>query len=158
MAKSETIALVAEIVRGYVSHNSIAADDLPNLIATVHRSFAELGQPAEAAGSRKPAVAINRSYGRNFVVCLECGRRGMTLRRHLTAAHSLSPRDYRARWNLRHTHPLIAPAYSERRSSVAQQIGLGQIRRTRAVTPEPPAPTPERRGRRRRTAPAPTTP
>jgi predicted transcriptional regulator len=146
MAKSETIALVAEIVRGYVSHNSIAASDLPSLVTLVQRSLAQLGEPPEVPVIRKPAVAINRSYGRDFVTCLDCGWRGKMLHRHLTAAHGLSPRDYRARWKLRDTHPLIAPAYSERRSTLAKQIGLGQLRRTTVVTPEPPAP-PKRRGR-----------
>src|SRR5207247_2485285 len=121
MAEAKTIdpRLVAEIVCGYVSRNSIAAGDLPNLIALVYQSFAELGQSAQALGPLTPAVAINRSHGRDFVICIECGWRGKTLRRHLTVSHGLSPREYRARWNLRATHPLIAPAYSERRSSVA---------------------------------------
>ena len=158
MADAKTIGprLVAEIVGSYVSNNSIAASDLPNLITLVQRSLAQLGEPPEVPVIRKPAVAINRSYGRDFVTCLDCGWRGKMLRRHLTAAHGLSPRDYRARWKLRDTHPLIAPAFSERRSSIAKQIGLGQIRRTRAVAPEPPAP--KRRGRPGGTPPAPTTP
>ncbi|SRR6266851_2779252 len=158
MTEGKTIDphLVAEIVAGYISHNSIAASELANLIAVVHRSLAGLGQPAEASASRTPAVAINRSYGRDFVICLECGWRGTMLRRHLTAAHALSPRDYRARWNLRDTHPLIAPGYSQRRSSLAKQLGLGQRRRAAATAPAPSAPTPKRRRRPRRTAPPPT--
>ena len=117
MADAKTIdpRLVAEIVGSYVSNNSIAASDLPSLVTLVQRSLAQLGEPPEVPVIRKPAVAINRSYGRDFVTCLDCGWRGKMLRRHLTAAHGLSPRDYRARWNLRDTHPLIAPAYSERR-------------------------------------------
>src|SRR5438094_7790152 len=140
MAEAKTIdpRLVAEIVCAFVSHNSIAASDLPNLIALVHQSLAEIGQ--SALGLLTPAVAINRSHGRDFVICLECGWRGKTLRRHLTVSHGLSPREYRARWNLRDTHPLIAPAYSERRSSVAKQLDLGHRGRARGVAPEPGAP------------------
>ena len=158
MPQTKTIdpRLVAQIVSSYIAHNKIAAVELPDLIATVHQTLTELGQPAEAPRPLAPAVAISRSYGRDFVVCLECGWRGKMLRRHLTAAHGLSPRDYRSRWKLRHTHPLIAPAYSERRASLAKQIGLGNLRRTRAVAPEPPAPTPKRRGRSRRAAPTAT--
>jgi len=159
MTESKTIdpRLVAQIVRRYVAHNKIPASDLPNLIAIIHRSLAGLGQPLEPSASPKPAVAINRSYARDFVVCLECGWRGKMLRRHLTAAHGLSPLDYRARWNLRATHPLIAPAYSERRTLLAKQIGLGRGVRRRG-SPEAGAPSPKRRGRPRRTAPPPTTP
>ena len=113
MAEAKTIdpRLVAEIVCGYVSHNSTAASDLSNLIALVHRSLAELAERREIPVIPKPAVAINRSYGRDFVICLECRWRGKMMRRHLGAAHGLSPREYRAQWNLRETHPLIAPAY-----------------------------------------------
>jgi predicted transcriptional regulator len=159
MAESKTIDphLVAEIVGGYIAHNKIAAGELPDLIAVVHRSLARLGKPAEVPAAVTPAVAINRSYGRDFVVCLECGWRGLTLRRHLTARHGLAPRDYRVRWHLRDIHPLTAPAYSERRSTLAKQLGLGQARQAAAAAPEPPPPTPRRRGRPRRTAPSPAT-
>ena len=155
MAKSKTIdlRLVADIVRGYVSHNSVAASDVPNLIALVHRSLAELGKPAEVTMVPTPAVARNRSYGRNFVVCLECGWRGLTLRRHLAVSHRQAPAEYRARWRLKATHPLTAPAHSERRSTLAKQIGFGQGRQASAVAPEPPAPPRKRRGRPPRTTP-----
>jgi predicted transcriptional regulator len=179
MSEAKTIdpSIVTEIVRSYVAHNTIAAGELPNLIATVHRSLAGLGAPAEIP-PREPAVAINRSYGRDFVICIECGWRGQMLRRHLTVAHELSPADYRARWNLKKTHPITAPAYSERRTAMAKQIGLGNSRQPSQSVDEPeaappaaiPAPAaldrafiaslsqPKRRGRPRRTAPAATTP
>jgi predicted transcriptional regulator len=37
--KTDAPSLVAEIVGAYVAHNTIAAGELPNLIATVHRSL-----------------------------------------------------------------------------------------------------------------------
>jgi predicted transcriptional regulator len=179
MPESKTIdpALVAKIVLGYVAHNSIPAGELPILIATVHRSLVGLGAPAEVPAPQ-PAVAINRSYGSNFVACLECGWRGKMLRRHLTTSHSLSPSDYRARWNLKDTHPLTAPAYTERRSELAKQFGLGNSRQPSqseaGPTAVPPAAVPaqteldpvflaslsqrKRRGRPRRATPTATTP
>ena len=66
------------------------------------------------------------------------------LRRHPRVEHGLSVDEYRARWNLRSNHPVVAPAYSQRRSAVAKEIGLG--RRRHAVEPAAPV----RRGRRRR--------
>jgi predicted transcriptional regulator len=141
-------SLVAQIVRGYVAQNTIAAGELPNLIATIHRSLAGLDMPAETPAP-KSAVAINRSYGRTFVACLECGWRGQILRRHLSVSHGLSPSAYRTRWNLKKTHPITAPAYSERRTAMAKQFGLGRLR----ASPEtPPTAPPKRRGRPRTSA------
>jgi hypothetical protein len=60
------------------------------------------------------------------VVCLDCGYRGKTLRRHISSRHSLSADEYRRRWGLRPDHPLTAPAYSEHRSTLAKQLGLGR--------------------------------
>ena len=64
--KSMGPLLVAQIVRSYVAHNGIPSGELPNLIATVHRSLAGLGKPT-AAPPPTAAVAINRSYNRNFL-------------------------------------------------------------------------------------------
>lgn len=142
-AKTTNPHLVSQIVRSFVAHNHIAAGDLPNLIATVHRSLSELGPPVEAL-PLKSAVAINRSYGPNFVVCLDCGWRGQMLRRHLMVAHGLSPIDYRARWHLKPTHPITAPGYSAHRSTLAKGVGLGRIGKGRApaaASIQPSAPT-----------------
>ena len=124
-------ALVAKIVSDYVKKNKVAPADIPTLIATVHQSLAALWKPAEPEQPRTPAVPIRRSVSANHVVCLECGWRGKTLGRHLQTRHGVSRNDYRVRWKLAPDHPLTAPAYSERRSALAKQFGLGQKRTAR---------------------------
>jgi predicted transcriptional regulator len=154
MPEPKTInpSLVARIVRSYVVRNALSPGELSNLITTVHRSLTDLGAPVPQPAST-PAVAVNRSYGRDFVICLECGRRGVMLRRHLTVSHGLSPREYRSKWGLKDTHPIVAPAYAARRSTLAKQLGLGHSRQSTEAAPAPPAPTPKRRGRPRRATP-----
>jgi predicted transcriptional regulator len=61
-------------------------------------------------------------------------------------AHGLEPASYRIRWKLATDHALTAPAYSERRSTMAKQLGLGRKR----SEVEPPARA--RRSRRRQPA------
>lgn len=142
--------LVAEIVRGYVANNSIAVDQLGGLIATVHQTLGGLGTntavPTLAPEKLVPAVPIRRSVQPDHVVCLECGFRAVTLRRHLRVAHGLEPAAYRVRWKLATDHALTAPAYSEHRSTMAKELGLGR-KRAEAETP-----TRARRGRRRQVA------
>jgi predicted transcriptional regulator len=146
--------LTTNIVAAYVRRNKIGADQLPVLISTVHQALTSLGRPAaEVNGNRTPAVPIRRSVHRDYVVCLNCGWRGVTLRRHLTSCHGLSVDQYRARWNLPRDHPMTAPGYSERRSGLAKQLGLGRGRRASGEEPEPAAPetpaTPQSGSRRR---------
>lgn len=148
--------LVAEIVRGYVAQNSIGVDQLAGLIATVHRTLSGLGTntPVPATEALTPSVSIRRSVQHEHVVCLECGFRGLMLLRHLRVAHGLEPAAYRVRWKLPADHPIIAPTYSERRSTLAKQIGLGRPREAVVSTPAPEviAPPARRRGRKPRSA------
>ena len=134
---------VVEIVSSYVRHNTIAAADLPRLIVNVYRALAGGGQAAPLPAPQVPAVPIRRSVTPEFVVCLECGFRARTLRRHLREAHGLRPDEYRARWGLAGDHSLVAPGYSARRSAIAKASGLGRRRSSAPPPSEPP--------RRRRT-------
>ena len=133
--------LTTNIVAAYVRRNQIGTDQLPILISTVHQALASLGKPvAQFDRERTPAVPIRRSIHRDYVVCLECGWRGKMLRRHLASGHELSVEQYRVRWNLPREHPMTAPSYSEQRSSLAKQIGLGRGRSASREEPEPVAP------------------
>jgi predicted transcriptional regulator len=133
--------LTTNIVAAYVRHNQIGSDQLVTLISTVHQALSGLGEAAaETETERTPAVPIRRSVHRDYVVCLECGWRGQMLRRHLATGHELDVAQYRARWNLPREHLMTAPGYSERRSGLAKQIGLGRSRRASREEPEPVAP------------------
>jgi predicted transcriptional regulator len=125
--KSSNQELTSEIVSAYVRRNQIATDQLASLISAVHQALANLGQHAtEAPDERKPAVSARQSVHRDYVVCMECAWKGSILRGHLTSAHGLTPDEYRARWHLKSDHPITAPGYSERRSTMAKKIGLGR--------------------------------
>jgi|SRR5580704_11468400 predicted transcriptional regulator len=129
------------IVAAYVRRNQIGSDQLPVLISTVHQALVGLGKPAaEIETERTPAVPIRQSVHRDYVVCLDCGWRGQMLKRHLATGHGLTVEQYRARWKLPREHPITAPSYSERRSGLAKQLGLGRGRTTSSEEPEPVAP------------------
>ena len=72
--------LVAEIVSSYVAKNSIAADQVASLIATVHRTLSGLAERVPASAVLEPAVPIRRSVQPDYVVCLECGFRVSVVR------------------------------------------------------------------------------
>src|SRR6266446_3790301 len=130
--------LTATIVGSYVRHHTVGADQLSDLITTVHRALGQLGQPNQREEVLAPAVSVRQSIHRDYVVCLDCGYRGKTLRRHIRTRHGLNRDEYLKRWGLRADHPLTAPAYSERRSILAKAFGLGR----KPKAGEPPAVTP----------------
>jgi predicted transcriptional regulator len=131
---------ITKIIASYVGNHTLAPDQLSALITTVERTVRQLGSPVQPEPVRLPAVPVKRSVQRDHVVCLECGFRGQTLRRHLGSRHGLQIAEYLRRWQLPGDHPLTAPAYSERRSTMAKQLGLGHKPgrpRSRARRPKP---------------------
>jgi len=117
------VSLTADIVAAYVSHNTAPAGDLPSLIQTVHKSLCTVETPAEPP---VPAVPVRNSIGEDYLVCLEDGRKFKSLKRHLMAEYGMSPEDYRTKWGLASTYPMVAPSYAEARSALAKRIGLGR--------------------------------
>jgi predicted transcriptional regulator len=139
-AKSTNLRPVAKIIASYVGNHALAPDQLATLISTVEQAVRELGTPISTEPARVPAVPVKRSVQHDVVVCLECGFRGQTLRRHLGSRHGLQTAEYLRRWQLPGDHPLTAPAYSVRRSTMAKELGLGRKRgQSRGGGPHVPA-------------------
>ena len=128
------LALTADIVAAYVSHNTIAVGELPGLIAQVHAALAQVaaGRGEGANEAAKPAVAVKKSVTPEFIVCLEDGKKFKSLKRHLRSQYDMSPEQYRDKWNLPADYPMVAPNYAQARSRLAKEMGLGQQRKRRA--------------------------
>ena len=120
--------LAAEVVAAHVANNAVAAEDLPKLIQNVHRALANAGRAANAAPQAEPAVPIKKSVLADHLVCLECGKSFSMLKRHLATDHQLTPGQYRQKWQLASSYPLVSPDYAKVRSSLAKKIGLGRRR------------------------------
>ena len=119
---------VTDIVVAYVRNNSVATGKLPTLIGDVHAVLSKLGQGAagEPGPAQKPAVDPKRSVKGDHIVCLEDGKHFKSLKRHLMAEHGMTPDEYRAKWNLSSTYPIVAPEYAASRSEMAKSLGLGR--------------------------------
>jgi predicted transcriptional regulator len=74
-------------------------------------------------------VPAKKSITKEFLVCLEDGRKFKSLKRHLRTQYNLSPDEYREKWGLPPDYPMVAPDYAKARSNLAKQMGLGQQRR-----------------------------
>src|SRR5271170_1827711 len=126
--------LTVKIVGSYLRHHTVGASELPDLVTSVHRALGEAGRPNPPEILLTPAVSVRQSVRHDYVVCLDCGHRGRTLRRHITTRHGFSRDEYLRRWGLQPDHSLTAPAYSEQRSTLAKQPGLGRKPKGAATT------------------------
>ena len=127
------VELTADVVSAYVGNNPVSTTELPILINEVHKALTGVA----AAGSEppapelKPAVNPKKSVFRDYIVCLEDGKKFKSLKRHLRSHFDMSPEEYREKWGLAPDYPMVAPAYSERRSALAKEKGLGRKKGSR---------------------------
>ena len=84
------------------------------------KSFSSLEDHASLANDY-----IKNSVKEDYIMCLEDGERLKMLKPHLERCHHMTPEQYRAKWNLPHDYPMVAPSYSRRRSEMAKDAGLG---------------------------------
>jgi len=126
--KSNKIVLSANIIAAYVSHNSIAPLGLSDLIESVHTALSKLGTEEAVPKAEKlvPAVPVRISITPGFLICLDDGKRFRTLKRHLTTL-GMTPDQYRMKWGLPDSYPMVAPEYAVKRSALAKKFGLGRI-------------------------------
>jgi predicted transcriptional regulator len=120
------ITLTADIVAAHVSNNSVAVSDLPTLINNVHGALSGLSSTTVVPAALEPAVPIRNSIKKDYIVCLEDGKKLKMLKRHLMTHFGMTPDDYRAKWGLAADYPMVAPAYAETRRILAKAIGLGR--------------------------------
>jgi predicted transcriptional regulator len=129
MGQNDLLTLTAEIVSSHVANNTVAVNDLPNLINNVYTSLAGLGgvktpEPVK----QEPAVSVRTSIKPDYIVCLEDGKKLKMLKRHLMTHYNMTPDQYRAKWGLAKDYPMVAPNYAQQRADLARKIGLGTKR------------------------------
>ena len=123
----ELLRMTTEIVASFLSHNSVPAESVPDMIKSVHSTMKDIsGTEAKPEPKAKPAVAISKSVTDDYIVCLEDGKKLKMLKRYLHTRYNLTPEEYRLRWNLPADYPMVAPNYAKRRSAFAKEIGLGR--------------------------------
>ena len=135
---SEVLKMTTEIVVSHASMTELTPEQLVNEIKAVYNVLASLDggvileEPAEAKAEagmvKKPPIPLKDIVKAKYVVCLECGKKLKTLKRHLHKAHGLMPKEYYARFGLDpKKFPLVCMDYSVARSKMAKDRGLGAL-------------------------------
>ena len=126
----DVMGLTAEIVSAHVGNNTVAVSDVPSLIEQVYNTLSRLSPETEEENTQEPAVSVRASVKPDYIVCLEDGKKLKMLKRHLMTHYSMTPDEYRQKWNLPADYPMVAPNYAKQRRELAKKIGLG-TKRTR---------------------------
>ena len=121
----ELLELTTEIVAAHVSNNTLAVNDLPQLIQDVYKTLVNVGNGQVSSERLQPAISIKKSITPDFIICLEDGKKLKMLKRHLKTAYNMTPEEYREKWGRPRDYPMVAPNYAKHRSSLAKKIGLG---------------------------------
>lgn len=99
--------------------------EILNLVKDVRRVLSD--EPVEEPETPKEAaVSVKASVKPDAVTCMHCGKVMKSLKRHIGSVHGQTPEAYRSFWKLPETHPIVAPNYSETRSRLAKDNGLGR--------------------------------
>lgn len=129
---SDLIALTIDVVAAFVGQNNMRPEDVPAFIATTHAAIAQLKSAEQGVSSTPaaeeyvPAVSVRKSLAsKEHILSLIDGKPYKTLRRHLTK-HGLTPDQYRARYKLADSYPMVAENYSAHRRDLANKSGLGR--------------------------------
>lgn len=120
-----SVEATAKIVSAWVKKNHIPAAALPGLITIVSSSLrkaASVSPTDVIASTRSPAVPRHESVTDEWIICLEDGLKFKSLKRHLRVKYGLAPQKYRSKWGLPSSYPMVAPAYSRRRSALVRRL------------------------------------
>jgi predicted transcriptional regulator len=122
----QIITLTADIVSAHVGNNDVELGQLPALIRDVHQALSAAGQALAGPIQAEPAVSVKKSVFADHILCLDCGQSFKMLKRHISTDHQMTPDQYRAKWDLPSTYPMVAAEYAAARSKLAKASGLGR--------------------------------
>jgi predicted transcriptional regulator len=143
MGNHALVQMAVDLVSSHASTHELTKEELLSELQDVFKTLAAMtagdelitsaeeattGPTAageEAAASLKPAVPLQAAFSTEKVFCMVCGQGMKTLRRHLSKAHGMTPRDYRRAFGISTSTPLVAKAYSDARKAMAKDLNLG---------------------------------
>jgi len=144
--KTDAVELASALTTAWLGnpHTRFGTDDVPAFLRTMFETLLGLGEQDSAAtddGSPgqafKPAVSVRKSLrDPDYIVSMIDGRPYRSLTRHLSS-RGITPDQYRQRYSLPASYPMIAPNYSAARSALSKSLGLGRKAGKKVEEPQP---------------------
>lgn len=128
MAKS-LYELAAEIVQAQAGVSKLTPEEINSLIKSTYDSLKVIKSDEIDEGEKSaetPALDPKKSIKQATITCLECGKTFKIITKRHLKEHSLTPKEYRAKWGFKARQPLSAKYLSAKRRKVAKEQNLGQ--------------------------------
>lgn len=124
------LEMAADIVAAHASNTAMTKEEI---VAEIHELYAALSAlekgeavtvVVEAKQNNVPAVTKRKAFGKDQIFCMICGKGFKTLKRHLASGHDMTPKEYRAQFDIPAGTSLASKSYSESRRQMAIDRGL----------------------------------
>ena len=134
--------LASEIVLAHASNTSMTKEELIAELKEVHATLIALEKGEAVSGqlteeeqeATAPAITKRKAFGKKQIFCMVCGKGFTTLKRHLGAAHDMTPKEYRKQFGIPAGTMLASKDYSESRRQMAIDKDLaGGLAKARAA-------------------------
>lgn len=128
---STVLEMAADIVAAHASTTSMTKEEIIAEIQEVYAALTALekGEAVETTEEVQednvPAITKRKAFGKKQIFCMVCGKGFTTLKRHLSAAHDLTPTEYRKQFGIPAGTTLASKDYSESRRQMAIDKNLG---------------------------------
>jgi predicted transcriptional regulator len=130
-AMLKLLSFTTHVTAAHISAHPVEVSEISDIMQRIHTTVRTLAGVSLVGPTiaPDPVVPVADSVYPDYLICLEDGKKLKMLKRHLRTVYHLSPQQYRDRWGLPNSYPMVAPNYAERRSSIAKSIGLGTSRK-----------------------------
>jgi predicted transcriptional regulator len=124
MTDKDRFDATVQLTAAFMINNSVTLEGLGPVIAKIQLEVDILAgkEPPKVF----PAVPVEDSVTDEAIICLEDGKPVVLLKRYLRDHHGMTFEAYLEKWDLPFDYPAVAKSYSEQRSQIAKDQGLGK--------------------------------
>ncbi len=130
---SNLLEMATSIVSAHVSNSPMSKEELLAEIKEVYQALSAMEKGVVPASEQSvvaeeavaPVISKRKAFGKDQIICMICGKGFKTLARHLGTVHDMTPKEYRAQFDIPRTQSLAAKSYSESRRQMAIEKDLG---------------------------------
>lgn len=132
---SNLTELTAQIITARAAKKEMSTEEFQKEMQIVYSFLKDIEAgnnpeaiPVQESEEVKPQkINFKKIFKDDEIICLLCNKGFKALKRHLTQAHRISDKEYRAQFNIPKTQPLIAKNYSDERKKAALDRGQGDL-------------------------------